>query len=176
MVDFKKLLQKEQSMSNDLDSIDKAWTGATPAAPGGTGFEPLPAGTKAKVAVMNQKPARVGDKQTPVCKVTFEVVEPTEYAGRRVWHDFWITVPNVPYLKRDLAILGWKGGKVSALMEETDASLINLGAVIEVDVEEYTDRDGNPRSKNVIRFFEAPYTPPAPGEAAKIEEDDSIPF
>ena len=163
-------------MSGDLEDIDKAWVGAAPA-PAGTGgaYDPLPAGTKAKLAITNQKPARVGQKNTAVCKVTFEVVEPADFAGRRVWHDFWITAPNVPYLKRDLGILGWKGVKLSQLMEEPDASLINLGAAVELDVEDYTDRDGNSKSKNIIKFFEAPFTPPVAGQAP-VAEDDTIPF
>jgi hypothetical protein len=131
---------------------------------------------------MDQKFVQVGQKQTPVCKVTFEVVSPKEYAGERpskIWHDFWMTVPNVSYLKRDLKILGWDGDRISILSQSDNASLIGLGADVTVGVEEYENKDGEKRTKNTIKFFNAIYKhqgDEAGAEAGAGDSGEDIPF
>ena len=53
-------------------------------------------------------------KGTPGYKLSFKVIE-GEFAGRRFWHDLWLTPAALPMAKRDLAKLGvtnsdnWKG-------------------------------------------------------------------
>ena len=42
---------------------------------------------------------------TPSYKLTFQVAE-GDHAGRRVWHDLWLTPAAMPTTKRDLAKLG----------------------------------------------------------------------
>jgi hypothetical protein len=42
---------------------------------------------------------------TPGYKLTFRVAE-GEFAGRRFWHDLWLTPAALPMAKRDLAKLG----------------------------------------------------------------------
>lgn len=169
----------------ELEKLDEAYAKAEAAKQGGGGgsFPPIPEGTHVKAVICDQKPAIVGEKQTAVCKVTFEVVEPEEYAGRRIFHDLWLTVKNAPYLKRDLTLLGWPGEKVTALMEESDSSLMCCGAELMTgEVEVYTDKNGNERQKTTIAFLEKPfhYTPPQDSKLGKkIErqaEEEEIPF
>lgn len=66
-------------------------------------FEPLPAGTYiARIAEGRLCNSRSG---TPGFKLTFLVCD-GEFAGRRVWHDNWLTQAALPLAKRDLAKLG----------------------------------------------------------------------
>lgn len=44
--------------------------------------------------------------RTPGYKLTFSVVEPVEFVGRRFWHDCWLTAAALPQTKRDLAKIG----------------------------------------------------------------------
>lgn len=183
----------------DLERLDGDWDNTQPAKAGGE-YTVIPDDTKVKVVVSDQKPSIVGKNQTAVCKVTFEVVAPAEYAPKPIWHDFWLTPKNLPYLKRDLGILGWQG-KPSQLLASDDASLVGLGAEATVGVEEYQPNDkhtgapmvdgaGQPvtRSKNTIKYFDGPYQhnaeaapadagAAAPGPADKPPgPEDDIPF
>jgi hypothetical protein len=157
-------------MATSFDDLDKAWSGATPAAPGASFSEPLPDGVKVKLAVVEQEFVLVGAKATPDCKVTFEVMEAENPAhiGRKVWHDFWLTSGNAPYLKRDLGILNWKGDRLSQLTNPSDASLMCLGADVTLGIEEYSDKNGIAKKKNVIKFFNENYIykPKAEGAVA----------
>jgi hypothetical protein len=169
-------------MATDFGDLDKAWSGATPAAPGANFSEPMAEGTKLKVAVVDQEFALIGGKATPDCKVTFEVMESVnpDHIGRKVWHDFWLTSGNAPYLKRDLGTLGWKGTLISQLANPSDASLMCLGADVTLGIEEYTDKNGIAKRKNVIKFFNENYiykpkaaaTDSAGGGAAAIPEEE----
>jgi len=42
---------------------------------------------------------------TPCYKLTFQVVD-GEYAGRKLWHDIWLTPSAIAHAKRDLGRLG----------------------------------------------------------------------
>lgn len=166
-----------------FDEIDKAFETTVPAAPmAGRDFSPLPEGSKVRLAVVNQQSAMVGANQTPVCKVTFEVMEPAgkewnpDWKGRKVWHDLWITPANVQYLKRDLTILGWTGKKVSALMDPADSSLMALGAEVVLGIEKYTDKEGNEKSKNIIRFFTGSWAPPVSDAEMPEPSSEDVPF
>jgi hypothetical protein len=170
---------------NTFDEIDKAFGQAEAAKPMSGGFTPLPEGTRVRLAVIDQRGARVGQNQTPVCKVTFEVMEPAadfrgewdpSWKGRKVWHDLWITPANVSYLKRDLNFLGWTGKKVSALMDASDSSLMALGAEAVLGVESYEDKNGNTAQKNVVRFFTGPWTPPVSDAEMPEPSAEDVPF
>jgi hypothetical protein len=45
---------------------------------------------------------------TPGYKLTFSVIEPSGFAGRRFWLDCWLTLAALPQTKRDLTKLGIK--------------------------------------------------------------------
>lgn len=179
----------------DLEKLDSEWESTEPAKQGGE-FSVIPEDTEVYVVVTDQKPAIVGENKTPVCKVTFEVVSPAEWEGKPIWHDFWLTTRNLPYLKRDLSILGWQG-KPSQLLDEGDGSLITLGAKVRVGVEHYHAKDKHTgqlmyteeggrkvpvmRKKNVIKNFIEGYTRKLSGEelAKKNGKEtvvDDIPF
>lgn len=68
-------------------------------------FEPLPAG-RYKVLVADGKLAESQTKKTPSYKLTLEIIEPVAFAGRKVFHDLWLTPKGLPATKRDLAKLG----------------------------------------------------------------------
>lgn len=81
-------------------NIADAWN--TTAAAGDDG--PIPPGAYQCHAVgLDLKKSR--SHQTPGCTITFEVLE-GDFAGRRVWHDVWLTTAAMPRAKRDLSKLG----------------------------------------------------------------------
>jgi hypothetical protein len=64
---------------------------------------PLPSGNYvAHVAGGGLSQSRSG---TPSYKLTFRVAE-GDHAGRRLWHDLWLTSAAMPMAKRDLAKVG----------------------------------------------------------------------
>jgi hypothetical protein len=155
---------------DELAKLDAAWGATKPAEPMRDGFDPIPEGTVVEGVVFDYKAARVGEKQTPVCKLSIEVVNPKEYEGRWVFGDLWITEANAKNLMRDLEFLGWKGGKPSRLMADGDTSLMGCGAKFSVMTETYqrknkqsgmpmVDENGKPvmSSTNKVKFFVGPF-------------------
>ena len=67
--------------------------------------KPLPAGEYvARITQGNLKQSKAN--QTPGYSLTFEVIEPVEFKGRKFWHDCWLTPAAMPATKRDLGKLG----------------------------------------------------------------------
>ena len=67
--------------------------------------KPLPAGEfVARITQGNLKQSKAN--QTPGYSLTFEVIEPVEFKGRKFWHDCWLTPAAMPATKRDLGKLG----------------------------------------------------------------------
>ena len=64
----------------------------------------LPAGQYVAGLVSGELKNR-GPKNTPEYKLMLEVLE-GEYAGRRIWHDIYLTEAALPMAKRDLGKLG----------------------------------------------------------------------
>src|SRR6516225_7859935 len=67
-------------------------------------FEPLPSG-RYKALVADGKLAESHANKTPSYKLAFEILEQAAFAGRRVFHDLWLTPKALPATKRDLAKL-----------------------------------------------------------------------
>jgi hypothetical protein len=67
-------------------------------------FEPLPPG-RYRCLVVGGSLAESKTNKTPSYRVTFEVIEPADYAGRKVWDDLWLTAKALAASKRDLAKL-----------------------------------------------------------------------
>lgn len=67
-------------------------------------FPPLPPGDY----VGDLMDATLGTSRqgTPCWTVTYEIQEPAEYVGRRIWHAFWLTKKALSMTKRDLKKLG----------------------------------------------------------------------
>jgi len=84
-------------------------------------------------------------KSTPGYKLTFAVVEPVELAGRRFWHDCWLTPAALPQTKRDLAKIG---------VQSLDQLEKPLPAVIRCRVKLALRRDDNGEERNRVRSFE----------------------
>ncbi len=157
-------------MTDDLSKLDAMWDKVEQSAPGETMFDPIPDGKLVRVAVVNQEFKRIpNEKQTAVVKLQLEVQE-GQYEGKYVFGDLWLTENNAGNLKRDLAILGWKGRKVSQLADPSDTSLMSLGAEIVVKLRKYNDAQGNEKVVNDVKYFSAPWTPPSPA-GGKVDED-----
>ena len=82
------------------ESIEKAW-GDTQAA-GEMG--PLPAGEYVAKIIAGELMTSKRN-ETPSYHLAFKVIE-GDFAGRRFWHDLWLTPAALPMTKRDLAKLG----------------------------------------------------------------------
>jgi hypothetical protein len=67
-------------------------------------FEPLPSG-RYRALIADGKLAESRANKTPSYKLTFEILEPAAFAGRKVFHDLWLTPKALPTTKRDLAKL-----------------------------------------------------------------------
>lgn len=83
----------------DRDRLSRAWAEVKAA----DDYAPLPSGEyMARLIDGATHTAKTG---TPAFKLTFEVRD-GEYAGRRVWHDIWLTESALSMAKRDLGKLG----------------------------------------------------------------------
>ncbi|HRT94003.1 MAG TPA: DUF669 domain-containing protein [Planctomycetota bacterium] len=125
-----------------LKELDEEWQEAEPAAEGT--FEPLPEDDY-KCLVVDAELVRSQNDNVGL-NVQFEVLE-GDYEGRHVWHSFWLTEKNIPYVKRDLAILGYEAKTASDLMR-AKAHLVNKKAILRVGVEEYEGR-----TRNRVKWF-----------------------
>ena len=119
---------------------------------------PLPAGTYvARIESGELETSRTN--ATPGYKLTFVVVE-GEYAGRKAWHDIWLTAAALPMAKRDLGKLG-----ITSL-EQLDLPLPQ-GIIVQAKLALRTDDDGSQFNKmksfTVLRIetpAPEPFAPP----------------
>ncbi len=86
--------------NGERESISQAW-GETQAA---EDFAPLPPGEYV-ARIVGEELSASKSKGTPSYKLTFGVFE-GDYAGRRFWHDVFLTPAALPMAKRDLGKLG----------------------------------------------------------------------
>jgi len=84
-------------------------------------------------------------KSTPGYKMTFTIVEPVEFVGRRFWHDCWLTPAALPQTKRDLAKIG---------VQSLDQLERPLPARMRCRVKLALRRDDDGNERNRIRGFE----------------------
>lgn len=66
-------------------------------------YQPLPAGIYEAHVSGELHKSKSG---TPGYQLTFVVVDPENHAGRRVWHDCWLTTKAMPRSKAELAKIG----------------------------------------------------------------------
>src|SRR5262245_38600565 len=85
---------------SERDRIERAWDESQAAGD----FAPIPA-AEVIATIVSGELFLSRSKGTPGYKVTYEVLE-GEYAGRRFWHDLWLTEAAMPMTKRDLLKLG----------------------------------------------------------------------
>ena len=136
-------MQPRKSLSDilrngDLDKLAAAWQ-ATAAA---DDFAPIPAG-EYECRIISGEPFE-SKGRTPGYKLTLEVAG-GEYAGRRVWHDIWLTTAALPMAKRDLGKLG-----VSDLSQLSQP--LPRGILLRVKVVLRNQDDGT--AYNRVRSFE----------------------
>jgi hypothetical protein len=95
--------------------------------------KPLPNGEYiARIIQGNLKQSKAN--QTPGYSLTFEVIEPVEFKGRKFWHDCWLTPAAMPATKRDLGKLG-----VTSLEQlEKSPCLNTFGASAKLRIEKRT--------------------------------------
>jgi hypothetical protein len=84
---------------DQADALAAAWDSTEAAAD----HKPLPKGEF--VARVERGELASAKSGTPGYKLCFQVIE-GEHAGRRAWHDCWLTPAAMPMTKRDLAKLG----------------------------------------------------------------------
>ena len=131
-----------------LKELDNEWQETEPAAEGS--FDPLPEDDYECVIVDADMVKSSNDNIG--LNVQFEVVK-GEHEGRFVYHTFWLTEKNLPYVKRDLAILGYEAKTASELLK-AKGPLMHKKAVLRVGQEEYEGRTRN-RVKWFTRIEEA---------------------
>jgi hypothetical protein len=145
---------------SDRASLARAWTETTAAEE----LSPLPAGTYRCLVLEGALfSARTG---TLGYKLTFEVAD-GEHAGRRVWHDLWLTPAAMAISKRDLAKLGIDQ------LDQLERPLPE-GIVVDARVVLRRDDDGTERNR-VARFEVVAVGPPAPDPFAPAGEAGTDP-
>ncbi|WP_169980908.1 DUF669 domain-containing protein [Tautonia rosea] len=127
-------------------------------------FQPIPSGVyRCLVADGKLSEAKTG---TPSFKVTFEVLD-GDHAGRKVFHDLWLTPKALPTSKRDLAKLGIRN---PADMRRPLPS----GLVAEVKVALRSEDDGSTFNR-VVAFKvldEAPTVDPLAPDEDDLDPDE----
>jgi len=122
------------------DNIRDLWDST--AAAGEMG--PLPAG-EYLADLTDGKLEASKTNQTPGFAMTFSVVEPVEFTGRKFWHTAWLTPAALPASKRDLAKIG-----VTSLNQLEKP----LPARIRCRVKLALRRDDNGDERNRLKTFE----------------------
>ncbi|MGE0536685.1 MAG: DUF669 domain-containing protein [Pirellulales bacterium] len=157
---------------SDRDRIQSAWDSTEAAEE----FKPLPAG-EYDADIERGEPFTSKSKGTPGYKLAFKVLD-GDCAGRRFWHEIWLTEAALAMAKRDLLKLGVES------LDQLDLPL-PLGIRCRVRLVLRTDDDGN--EFNRVKWFDVtgieppeddPYapapvptvTPPTDDEAAAQAE------
>jgi len=146
--------------AGDRDKLAKAWQTAKAVAD----FAPLPRGEYiARVIDGALATAKTG---TPSYKLSFQVVE-GEHAGRRFWHDVYLTPAAMPMAKRDLGRLGVTD------LAQLDTPLPE-GIKCKVQLALRREDDGTERNK-VSRFAVVSIDPPESDAFAPADPVDGEP-
>jgi hypothetical protein len=96
---------------------------------------PIPAG-RYEALVADGRLAKAQRNGTPSLKLTFEIQEPEEFRGRKIWHDIWLTTKAAYIAKKDLAKLGI--GSLDRLQDP-----LPVGLIMSLNVSlETTDKGG----------------------------------
>lgn len=140
--------------------LRRHWDEAKPADDYG---KPLPRGEYLARIVMGELfNSRVN--HTPGYKITFEIAE-GEYAGRRIWHDIWLSEAALPRAKRDLGKLG-----ITAIdqLEQSFPAVIRCRVKLALQ----KDDDGSERNR-VVNFEVLGFDTPELDPFATSPENDA---
>jgi hypothetical protein len=152
---------------DDHDRLRDAWN-STQAA---SDFDPVPPGTY-KLRLLKLEPFTSRQKGTPGVRWHLEVTG-GQFAGRRVFHEPWLTAAALPMSKRDL-------GKIGITSLDQVDNPVPQGILVSAKVVLRKDDDGNERNRVVRLEFIGREAPDAyaPKDEAAVDdlddEDDSI--
>lgn len=150
--------------SNDGGNVGDLWDSIEAA----DEFKPLPTGIY--VCHIIEGKLFESRSRTPGYKLTFKVLEPSEYAGRLLWLDCWLTAAAMPQSKRDLRKLGITS---PAQLENPLPRFIRC----KVNVALRKDDDGTERNRvksfDMIGFDKELPDPFAPIEATEAINQDA---
>ena len=143
-------------LNSQREQIEKLWEVTTPAAD----LKPIPAGDyRCRISGSALFNSRAG---TPGYKITLDVLD-GEHAGRRVWHDIWLSEAALSMAKRDLAKLGV--GSLAQLERPLPPGIIVSAKVA------LRKGDDGAESNRVVRFEVVAVEPPEPEPFAPSDED-----
>lgn len=146
-------------LNSERDRLTKAWTVTAAAAEMG----PIPADEyRCRIIDGGLFVSKTG---TPGYKLTFEVLD-GDFAGRRVWHDIWISEAALPMAKRDLA-------KLQITSPEQMESPLPEGIIVSAKVALRRGDDGAEFNR-ITRFEVTGFEPPEPDSFAPpdtLDED-----
>jgi len=137
-------------LNSEREQLDRLWSNTKPA----DDLKPIPRGLyRCRIIKGELFRARNG---TLGYKLTLEVIE-GDYAGRRLWHDVWLTQDGAKYALRDLSKLG------ITRTEQLDAPLPE-GIIVFANVVLRRGDDGTERNelKHTNPFDVLAIEPPAP--------------
>ena len=110
-------------------------------------------------------------KGTPGLNMEFTVIS-EKGRNRKVWHTFWLTPKNMPYVARDIRII--TGNRVGKPSDLRDIDFTGVRFPARIKHEEY-EKDGEKVTKPVIdRFLARPVK--AAAASSPVPNDDDIPF
>jgi hypothetical protein len=135
-------MSTDREFAEKLKAFDQEWKEAQPAEEGS--FDPIPPGNYDCIVV----DAKLTESMSGNIglNVQFEVLN-GEYEGRYIYHTFWVTSKNIPYVKRDMGILGYSPNSAADLIN-AQRQIMSKKASLNVGQEEY---DG--RMRNKVRSF-----------------------
>lgn len=134
-------------VNSERDRLERTWRTVKAAGD----LTPIPSGEyRARVVNGELFTAKSG---TPGFKLTFEVLD-GEHAGRRVWHDVWLSDAALAMAKRDLSKLGIEE------FSQLERPLPD-GIIVAVSVRLRKNDDGGEYNR-VARFEVVAIEPPAP--------------
>jgi hypothetical protein len=88
-------------LNGNSDDLNALWDATEAAAE----FQPLPPG-KYRALLVDGRLAESAANKTLSYKLKYEVLEPAVHAGRKIFHDMFLTPNALPVSKRDLAKIG----------------------------------------------------------------------
>jgi hypothetical protein len=144
-------------LNSERDRLERAWQTTKPA----DDLKPIPSGDyRCRVLSGELFKARSG---TPGYKIVLEVLD-GEHAGRRVWHDVWLTEAALAMTMRDLGKLGIE------TFEQLERPLPG-GFIVAAKIALRRNDDGTEFNR-VTRFELAAIEPPAPDPFAPAGGDE----
>lgn len=127
----------EREYLQKLKEFDREWKDTEPAQEGV--FDPLPPGSYE--AILIDASLTESSTGTVGLNCQFEVTK-GDHEGRYLFHTFWVTGKNLPYVKRDMGVLGYSPASAADLVN-AKRHLMNKKAVLSVGQEEYEGKTHN---------------------------------